>query len=82
MLKPSWINEKLAGRYEIGFMSGPKAPDQDWRRTEIREIPATRDQVDCVFVSRIRGERIIRVPTKMFDDELFLAAVWDRFKIN
>lgn len=80
MKKPDWIDEKLAVRFEIAFMSGPRPTGHDWRATEIREIPGTKDEVNCVFVSRLRGERVVNVPTEMLDDDLFLAAVWDRLE--
>ena len=78
--KPAWIDDSLAARYEIAFSSGPSASGHEWRPTEIREISGTRVEVSCVFASRLRGEQVINIPTKMLDDELFLAAVWDRLE--
>jgi hypothetical protein len=70
MKKPVWIDGDLAERFDSELLSGPKAPDQDWRPTEIREIPGTAHEVDCVFVSQRHGEHTVNIPVDYLDDAL------------
>jgi hypothetical protein len=80
MKKPEWMSVKVAEQFELDFMGGPRITGEDWRLVEIREIPGTTDEVNCIIASQKRGERTIPVPVSSMDDPLLIAALWNRLE--